>query len=176
MLHIVRRNDCVNNGRSPCSDFICEAIFQSGAGLERSEWREAVHSLSVWTRSVLQDSLGLPQAVGSWWWSSGAPFCLPPCPWRTTYRHSRWECSHGISPKGHQQALGEAVVPWSPQERVSALPPYRWFLVLHLRQLEIPSTQSPPTNSGWTSAVLKSRTISFVLVVFRMRFFFFFFF
>lgn len=65
VLHIVRRNDCVNNGHSPCSDFICEAIFQCGAGLERSEWREAVHSLSVLTGVVLQDGLGLPQVVGS---------------------------------------------------------------------------------------------------------------
>lgn len=65
VLHIVRRNDCVNNGRSPCFNFICEAIFISGAGLERSEWREAVHSLIVLTGIVLQDGLGLPQAVGS---------------------------------------------------------------------------------------------------------------
>lgn len=50
----------MNNGRSPCSDFICEAIFQSGAGLERSEWREAVHNLSILTGIVLQDGLGLP--------------------------------------------------------------------------------------------------------------------
>lgn len=44
-------------------------------------------------------------------------------------------------------------------------------LVLQLRQLEALSTQSPLTYSGWLSVVLKSRTVSFVLVGFRMRFF-----